>query len=506
MLHERGLDLGRRHPLPGDFEHVVGAAFVRVVAVRVEVVLVAGDVPLAFERGLRLLVLVPVVGGARVARDPEVAGRAWPEVVPVVVHDLRAIAGDRGPARARARAAGDVRDEDVQHLRGPDPVEDLQAESLPPRLEQRLGQRLAGGDAHPERGEVVSEVLLGIREQGRIERWRGEEDGRPLRRDEAVHEVGRRALGLVDGRRADAEREEDAVAETVRVEQGRDGEVAIAFGRREHRRAVRLAAIDHVVLQVHGALREAGRARRVQPEARVVRRRVRGRELVRRRGQEALQRQRLRRCVASGHDDVTQPGQVFADLEHLREERRGDDDRDGAAVGEDVAQVVRHEQRVRRHRHGADLDRAEEGVDERGRVEAHDDDALFHPDPELAEGVAGTVDVGGNLAVRHSGPLAADGDGRVAHAAMCVNERLGGVVPVRQLGETDRGGHCAGRAYEVGCFLGRACGPRPDRQPCVTTKPLQRLSRGAQSGRRSLSGGVTRRVGTPRSRNSRRDV
>jgi len=63
VTHERGLDLGGRDPLAGDLEHVVAPALVRVVAVRIEVVFVTGDVPLALERGLRFLVLVPVEGG-----------------------------------------------------------------------------------------------------------------------------------------------------------------------------------------------------------------------------------------------------------------------------------------------------------------------------------------------------------------------------------------------------------------------------------------------------------
>src|SRR5207247_7777987 len=91
MLHERGLDLGRRDPLPRYLEHVVAAPLIGEVAVLIEVVLVARDVPLSFERGLRLLVLVPVVRRTRVPGDPQIPGLALVEVGAVIVYELRAV-------------------------------------------------------------------------------------------------------------------------------------------------------------------------------------------------------------------------------------------------------------------------------------------------------------------------------------------------------------------------------------------------------------------------------
>ena len=219
MLDERRLDFGRRDPLPRDLEHVVAAALVGEIAVGVDVVLVAGDVPVALERGLRLLVLVPVVGGARVTGNPEVSRLSPTELFAIVVDDLRAIAGNRCAARAALRLARVVRDEDVQHLRRTDPVKDLEAEAGLPLLEQRLRQGFAGAHTHPQRGQVIGEAFRRIREERRVESRGGKQDRRLLLRDEAVHQLGRRPLGFVDRGRTGTEREEHAVAEPVSVEE-----------------------------------------------------------------------------------------------------------------------------------------------------------------------------------------------------------------------------------------------------------------------------------------------
>ena len=71
-------DEGRFHldggdPDPADLEHVVAASGVPVEAVGVAAVLVSGAEPLARERSLRGLVLVPVEGHDRVAAHEQVA-------------------------------------------------------------------------------------------------------------------------------------------------------------------------------------------------------------------------------------------------------------------------------------------------------------------------------------------------------------------------------------------------------------------------------------------------
>jgi len=77
---------------------------------------------------------------------------------------------------------------------------------------------------------------------------------------------------------------------------------------------------------------------------------------------------------------VLQARHVAPDLEDLREERRRHDDRDRPTVIQDVREIACRQQCVRRDRHRADLDRAEERVDELRRIEAEDDDALLQSD------------------------------------------------------------------------------------------------------------------------------
>ncbi len=217
------------------------------------------------------------------------------------------------------------------------------------------------------------------------------------------------------------------------MEERRDREVPVLVRRAQDVRGIGVGAPDHVVLEVDGALREARGAGRVQPEADVVRRRVRGRELGRRGAHGGLERGRPGGRVAAGDEHVPEVREPLARLEHLLDERRRHDDGDGAAVLEDVAQVVRRQERVRRDRDRADLDRAEERVDEGGRVQAEDDDALLHPDAELAQRVAAAVDARSELAVGDALALAADRERVLAHAAMRVDERLDSVVAVGEL-------------------------------------------------------------------------
>src|SRR5439155_13007131 len=150
-------------------------------------------VPLSLERGLRLLMLVPVVRRARVAGDPQVAGLALTELCAIIVDDLRAVAGDGRAARATLRFSGIVRDEDVQHLRCADAVEYFEPETLFPLVEERLRERLPCAHARSQRRQVVLEVLLRIRQERGVEGRRGEEDRRLLLRDERVDQVRRRA-------------------------------------------------------------------------------------------------------------------------------------------------------------------------------------------------------------------------------------------------------------------------------------------------------------------------
>ena len=76
-----------------------------------------------------------------------------------------------------------------------------------------------------------------------------------------------------------------------------------------------------------------------------------------------------------------------------RLKRSTHDDHPGAGIPQDVLVIIGSPQRVRRHRHGANLDGTKEGVDELGLVEQEEHDALFRADPQLIpECGAGAID------------------------------------------------------------------------------------------------------------------
>src|SRR5690348_4544206 len=124
MLEQRRLDLDRRDPQPADFDHVVRATFVPVEAVFVLAVAVAAEEPLADDAPLRLFVLRPVEGKRAVAFHVEVAGLALPHWFAFIVEDLQLIARYGLATRTRLQVVQPVRAVDVQHLGGPDAVED----------------------------------------------------------------------------------------------------------------------------------------------------------------------------------------------------------------------------------------------------------------------------------------------------------------------------------------------------------------------------------------------
>ena len=151
---ERRLHLEGRHPDAAHLEHVVGAAAVRVVAVGVARVAVARARPRAVERGEALARgCSSSATHADGPRDPERRPpRPSATGSPSSPTSFSVVARHRLARRAVAHVARAVREEDVQHLRRADAVEDVGAEALPPPLADVLGQRLARRDADAQRG------------------------------------------------------------------------------------------------------------------------------------------------------------------------------------------------------------------------------------------------------------------------------------------------------------------------------------------------------------------
>ena len=155
-------------------------------------------------------------------------------------------------------------------------------------------------------------------------------------------------------------------------------------------------------MQVHGALRRAGRSRRIQPEAGVVAGGLGRRERRRRRCHQAGKRTvggRRRFVGRAGHDHVRKVRVLAQQGRKRRQQRRRDDQRAGAAVAQHVVVVVRREQRVRRDRHDARLDRTKERGWKVDRVEVAEQHALLGREAERRERVRAAVDALAELAV-----------------------------------------------------------------------------------------------------------
>ena len=132
MRDQSRLDLGRRDIDTTDLQHVVGAAGVDIIAVFVAAILVAAQRPLPLERPFAALNVIPVVLGAGWPRDLQLADLALPGGSPLVVDQAHVIAGDRLAGRAVAHVAGPIRQEDMQHLGRPYPIENIDPEALGP--------------------------------------------------------------------------------------------------------------------------------------------------------------------------------------------------------------------------------------------------------------------------------------------------------------------------------------------------------------------------------------
>ena len=266
MPDERVLDFHRRHPDPTHLQHVVAPAAVPEIAVGVLVVLVACLDIVAEQRPPRLLLLVPVVRHDRVALDPEIADLPGRHRASVIVDDQGLVARHGQPCRARSHLPRTIRQEDVQDLRGPDAVQRLDAEGVPPATVEILRQRLSRGDAEAERREVVALRRLFDLQHGGIERRDAEEERGPVAVDQLEHGFGERSMRIEHALPAHAHGEVQVIAEPVREEELGRRDRAVRLGHPEHPARVGLGAEDHVVLEVHGALGPARRARRIEPE------------------------------------------------------------------------------------------------------------------------------------------------------------------------------------------------------------------------------------------------
>src|SRR5205814_10211995 len=88
-------------------------------------VLVAATRPLAHEGGARLRPIVPVRHRRSRTLDQELALLALGDVAPLLVDDAQLVAGNGHAGRAVADVVGAIGQENMQHLRRADAVQDV---------------------------------------------------------------------------------------------------------------------------------------------------------------------------------------------------------------------------------------------------------------------------------------------------------------------------------------------------------------------------------------------
>src|SRR5579875_279545 len=211
MRDERRFDLAGRHPHAAHLQHVVAAPAMHEIAVAVLVELVAGLGPFADERCARALSVVPVTERGGRACDVEVSDLPARHGIAVLADEPDAISADRFSRRSIAHRAGTIRDENVQHLRRSDAVDDIDAGARRPRLAEMRGQRFTRRRADAQAmGAAARQIRM--REHRRKERRNAAENRSAGFTKRLEDEIRRYATGPKHGRRADAHRKAQRVA------------------------------------------------------------------------------------------------------------------------------------------------------------------------------------------------------------------------------------------------------------------------------------------------------
>ncbi|KAF5036203.1 hypothetical protein DSECCO2_577490 [anaerobic digester metagenome] len=212
---QRGLDLGRAQAVPGDIEHVVGAALDPVVAVLVAPGHVAGEIHARDLLPVRLAVAGLVPGQAREHPGPGLAQ-----------HQEAALVGRHGRARGVHHIGGDAgqglaHGAGLEHGDGHGRKHGHAGFRLPPGVEDRAvgaadvlvkphpglgGERLAHAAQKTQGGEVAFfGILRAVAHEHAHERRRGVEDRGPVAFDDRGQAVGLGVEGVAfveDDRRA----------------------------------------------------------------------------------------------------------------------------------------------------------------------------------------------------------------------------------------------------------------------------------------------------------------
>src|SRR5687768_18196336 len=122
-------------------DHVVRAGLVPEVSIGVELVRIACEIPAVLDVFPLLLDVVEVPAAGRPTHGKPSHRAIW-RIIAIIVDDLRLISRNDFPCRTRSYVIFWRADEDVEHLRGTDPVDDLQARRVQPRFVHAQRERL----------------------------------------------------------------------------------------------------------------------------------------------------------------------------------------------------------------------------------------------------------------------------------------------------------------------------------------------------------------------------
>ena len=146
MVKQRILDLRAADVVAGGNDHVVGPRDIPEIAVGILAVTVARQIPAVDDvAALPLLVVEVFAAGRPPCREQAFAGRL--QDVAGLVHNTGLVAGDRRAGRAGPDVVALGRNENVDHFRRAQAIDDPDPGCGPECLEGRQGQRFAGGNA-----------------------------------------------------------------------------------------------------------------------------------------------------------------------------------------------------------------------------------------------------------------------------------------------------------------------------------------------------------------------
>jgi hypothetical protein len=204
---------------------------------------------------------------------------------------------------------------------------------------------------------------------------------------EAVkHRLRRRALGHQHGGGPRGQRKGQRIAESVGEEELGRGEADVVLAELQHVLRVQRVGPVRIRMRMHGALRRAGGARRIEPERDVVGVRRRRLRLVcaRHVGTEIAPAGNRLRPADDPHGPDVAARALHRPLEH-RQQRVRHDRRAGAAVRQHVRVVSRGQQRVHGDRDDAGVERAEERHGPLDAVVREQQHALLAAQPVLLQ-------------------------------------------------------------------------------------------------------------------------